>query len=152
MQELESESPDTYWKRWTTGVAYPDLARQKCDLCLGTSPNWDWSIEIKLVRFLGDNGKINDNILMHVLSPYPSHRSALTDCEKLSSSILGGKKAVLLYGYDHAEWSLDPAIEAFELLANSRVFLGRRVTAYFDGLIHPVHKRGRVFAWELANP
>ena len=39
-----------------------------------------------MLRFLGDNGKPNDNILMHVLSPYPQHRSALTDCEKLARS------------------------------------------------------------------
>jgi len=27
---------------------------------------------------MGDNGKPNDNMLMHILSPYPAHRSALT--------------------------------------------------------------------------
>jgi hypothetical protein len=34
-----------------------------------------------MLRLLGDNGKLNDNMLMHVLSPYQAHRSALTDCE-----------------------------------------------------------------------
>ena len=33
-----------------------------------------------MLRFMGDNGKLNDNIVMHILSPYPEHRSALTDC------------------------------------------------------------------------
>jgi hypothetical protein len=36
-----------------------------------------------MLRLMGDNGKPNDNMLMHILSPYPSHRSALTDCQKL---------------------------------------------------------------------
>ena len=35
------------------------------------------AVEVKLLRLLGDNGKLNDNMLMHVLSPYPAHRSAL---------------------------------------------------------------------------
>lgn len=37
-----------------------------------------------MLRLFGDNAKLNDNMLMHLLSPYPAHRSALTDCEKLA--------------------------------------------------------------------
>ena len=51
---------------------------------------------------MGDNGKPNDNMLMHVLSPYPNDRSALTDCVKLVESGLNGLKAVLVYGFDYA--------------------------------------------------
>ena len=50
------------------------------------APVWDWAIEAKMLRMFGDNGKLNDNMLMHVLSPYPAHRSALTDCGKLAHS------------------------------------------------------------------
>jgi hypothetical protein len=46
---------------------------------------------------------------------------------------------------------MDPAIEAFEALAAERVMLGDRHVAAYDGLIHPVHRRGRVFAWEVAS-
>jgi hypothetical protein len=39
-----------------------------------------------MLRLMGDNGKPNDNMLMHILSPYPAHRSAVTDCAKLVRS------------------------------------------------------------------
>jgi hypothetical protein len=38
-----------------------------------------------MLRIFGDNGKLNDNMLMHVLSFYPAHLSALTDCGKLAN-------------------------------------------------------------------
>lgn len=150
MRELENAPTDKY-KHWSTGVPYPDFPRNKCDLCLGKAPHWDWSIEIKMVRFLGDNGKLNDNILMHLLSPYPAHRSAVWDCEKLSRSRLIGRKATLIYGFDHEQWPLDPGIEAFEIIARKKVELGPRVSTNFSGLIHPIHNQGRVFAWELTG-
>jgi hypothetical protein len=138
-----------YSGRVSTSVPYPDITRQKCDLCVGAAPNWDWAIEVKMLRMLGDNGKLNDNILMHILSPYPEHRSALTDCEKLVASALPGRKGIIIYGYDHPEWPLVPAIEAFERLASARVVLGDRVTASFHGLVHPVHSYGAVYGWPL---
>lgn len=98
---------------------------------------------------MGDNGKTNDNILMHILSPYPAHRSALTDCEKLVDAALGEQKAILIYGYDYPDWPMEPVIEAFELLAAQRVQLGPRAVAAFDQLVHPVHQQGRVSGWEL---
>ena len=102
-----------------------------------------------MFRLLGDNGKPNDYMVMHLLSPYPERRSALTDCEKLLESGLLGRKAILIYGFEHVEWPLDLAIDAFESLAKARVRLGTPHIAAFDGLIHLVHERGRVFAWEL---
>jgi len=86
---------------------------------------------------------------MHILSPYPEHRSALTDCEELARSRLPGRKAIVIYGFDHAGWPLDPAIDAFETLAAKRAQLGQRCSAAFSGLVHPVHAEGRVFGWEL---
>src|SRR5262249_38526392 len=124
--ELESMPSRPYRGQVRIGVPYPEAPRQKCDLCIGSGPSWAWAIEIKMLRILGDNGKANDNILMHILSPYPAHRSALTDCLKLSESSLGLRKAILIYGYDASEWPLDPAINAFEALAGARVALGSR--------------------------
>jgi hypothetical protein len=147
--ELERLGPPTYGHRLTYGVAYPEVPRQKCDLCVGSAPYWEWAVEIKMLRILGDNGKANDNILMHLLSPYPAHRSALTDCEKLAESRLGRRKAILIFGYDADAWPLEPAISAFETLARARTSLGKRLSAEFRGLVHPVHSSGRVFAWEL---
>lgn len=143
--------PDRYAGVWIESVPYPDEKRQRCDLCLGEPDDWKWAIEVKMIRFLGDNGKANDNILMHVLSPYPSHRSALTDCTKLVESGIARREALLVYGYEHDDWPLEPAIRALELLAADRVSLGPRHTADFSGLLHPVHQRGRVYAWELTT-
>jgi hypothetical protein len=75
MEHLRHVRPDTYEKSCRE-VPYPSSARQKCDVCFGVLPDWDWSIEIKMLRVMGDNGKPNDNILMHILSPYPVNRSA----------------------------------------------------------------------------
>ena len=97
-------------------VPYPDSPRSKCDIVI-RSPE-AWSIEVKMLRFMGDNGKPNDNILMHILSPYPAHRSALTDAGKLYESALPGRKGIVIYGYDYDQWPMDPAIEAFETLVS----------------------------------
>ncbi len=135
-------------------VPYPN-ARQKCDMCIGSNfasqaAQWDWAIEVKLLRFLGDNGKPNDNMLMHILSPYERHRSALTDCAKLAGSQLAMHKAILIYGFEHQEWPLEPAIQAFETLACARFHIGQRYEATFDDLVHTVHKEGKVFAWQVS--
>lgn len=132
-------------------VPYPGASRQRCDWCLGSARSWDWAIEVKMLRMFGDNGKLNDNMLMHVLSPYPAHRSALTDCQKLVCSGLLGRKAIMVFGYDYDNWPMDPAIEAFETLASQRVALGDTHAAAYDHLVHPVHQRGRVFAWEVSD-
>jgi hypothetical protein len=132
-------------------VPYPGAPRQRCDWCLGSPPGWDWAIEAKLLRLFGDNGKLNDNMVMHILSPYPAHHSALTDCGKLAASGLPGRKAIVIFGYDYDGWAMDPAIEAFETLAAGQVLLGARHVAAYDHLVHPVHQRGRVFAWELTS-
>ena len=130
-------------------VPYPAAPRSRCDLCIGSDPTWEWCIEIKMLRMLGDNGKPNDNILMHILSPYPAHRSALTDCEKLLASGLSGRKAIMIYAYDYADWPAVDAIEAFELLASRRIRLSPRRFAQADGLVHPVHRCVHVYGWEL---
>jgi hypothetical protein len=109
-------------------------------------------MEAKLLRLLGDNGKPNDNILMHILSPYPAHRSAVTDCAKLVAAALSRRKAIVIFGYDYADWPMEPAIEAFEALASAQSELGPRMSSSFDGLVHPVHQRGAVFGWELLGP
>jgi hypothetical protein len=120
VNELEQLAPQVYQGHLSTGVPYPELPRQKCDLCIGAPGDWSWAIEVKMLRFLGDNGKVNVNILMHILSPYPEHRSALTDCQKLASSSLATRKAALIYGFEHQDWPIAPAIEAFEALARSK--------------------------------
>lgn len=129
-------------------VPYPNGSRQKCDLFI-SHKNSALFIECKLLRFLGDNGKPNDNILMHILSPYPQHRSALTDCEKLRQSEFEGQKALLIFGYEDVNWPLEPAIEAFEQIAVLRGNMSPKYSSKYLGLCHPVHSSGEVFIWEV---
>ena len=147
--ELQQAQPNLYHDRIGVGVPYPELPRQKCDLCLGPPNDWVWAIEVKMLRFLGDNGKLNDNILMHILSPYPEHRSAVTDYLKLSRTKLAAHRAVLIYGFEHKDWPLEPALHAFEVLARDVVETGRRCTASFTEFVHPIHTCGSVAAWEI---
>jgi hypothetical protein len=149
VSELERLHPDKYAGKTSVGVSYPGASRQKCDLCIGTASNWTWAVEIKMLRLMGDNGKPNDNMLMHILSPYPADRSALTDCKKLVNSGLPGRKAIVIYGFDYGSRNMDPAIEAFETLAARAVRIVSRAVAAYDSLVHPVHRAGRVFGWEI---
>ena len=126
VDEIRSRPGCVYSNDMALEVKYPSSPRSKCDICIGREPDWDWAIEVKMLRFLGNNGKPNDNILMHILSPYPSHRSALTDCQKLVESGFSGRKAIVIYGYDYDEWPMDPAIDAFELLATKQNSLSER--------------------------
>lgn len=71
-------------------VAYPAIPQNKFDVVI-PAPN-AWAIEVKMLRPMGDNGKLNDNALMHILSPYSAHRSAVTDCPKLLASGAGAHR------------------------------------------------------------
>jgi hypothetical protein len=149
--ELGSLERERYGDKLHIGIPYRGLNRQKCDLCIGTRGRFDWAVEIKMLRLMGDNGKPNDNMLMHILSPYAADRSALTDCSKLLAAGPGARKAVVIYGFDYADLPMDPAIEAFEILARCKVQLGPRVSAAYQELVHPVHRAGRVFGWEVGQ-
>jgi hypothetical protein len=146
--ELAAAWPERYAAH-KRGVPYVDGTRQACDLCLGRPPGWGWAIEVKMLRLMGDNAKPNDNLPTHIRSPYAVHRSAVTDCTKLAQSGLGEHKAILIYGYAYPQFPLEPLVEAFEALAGRQVRLGGRSTATFQGLIHPVHRHGAVFGWEV---
>jgi hypothetical protein len=128
-------------------LPYPEAPRQKCDLWIGEP--LEWAIEIKMARFVGDNGLPDPGAVKDVLSPYPSDRSAVTDCVKLAESSLDCSKAVLIDGFETTERPLEPAIRAFEMLAGDRVALGRRHEAAFRPLVHPAHRDGRLYGWEV---
>jgi hypothetical protein len=147
VRELGMLDPATYASA-QVGVPYPAMKRQKCDLVVKLDGE-AWHVEVKMMRLMGDNGKANDNILAHILSPYPAHRSALTDCQKLVSSGFGGRHAVLIYGYDYPAWPLEPVMGAFECLAAREVTLSSRTSVTFADLVHPVHRSGAVFGWEV---
>jgi hypothetical protein len=89
-------------------------------------------------------------MLMHILSPYAVHRSALTDCSKLLASGFAARLGVLIYGFESVVVPLEPAIAAFELLANARAALTPRASAKSGLLVHPIHSEAMVFGWELS--
>ncbi len=125
LTELRQWKPSVYGSA-KTNVPYPNVSRQRCDLVLNCADG-TWYVEAKMMRLMGDNGKANDNILTHILSPYPQHRSALTDCEKLSRSGFPGRYAILIFGYEYPGWPLAPTMSAFECLARKYVSLSAPV-------------------------
>lgn len=143
---LSTSHPERY-SPYALGVPYPSGSRQKCDWVIGDPPRW--AIEVKMLRLMGDNGKPNDNMLMHILSPYPVNRSALTDVSKLQESGFACRRAVLIYGFDYSDLLMEPALQAFERLAEALAPLSPRSEASFEGLVHPIHQRGSAVAWEI---
>jgi hypothetical protein len=148
VNEMRAAHPQRY-SEVILGVPYPAQPRQKCDIVFHLNGGRLF-VEAKLLRLLGDNGKPNDNMLMHILSPYPPHRSAVTDCNKLRKSGFNGRTAILIFGYSYPEWPLEPAIEAFEVIARHGGRVGERYTALFGDLCHPIHARGATFVWEVS--
>jgi hypothetical protein len=128
-------------------LPYSRTPRLKCDVWIGEPVVW--AAEVKMARFKGDNGKPDDIALKDLLSPYEADRSALTDCVKLAGDPLAPRKALIVYGFDYPDRPLDLAIDALELLARQRVALGPRAASPLGALVHPVHRIGRVFGWEV---
>lgn len=126
---------------------YPNAPRQKCDLWIGAPP--EWVIEIKMGRFRGDNGKPDDTGIKDLISPFRQDRSALADGVKLAGSGFEPRKAVLVYGFDDDERPLADAVDALDLLLNSKVRTSGRCEAEYSGLRHPVFSSGLVVAWEI---
>jgi len=151
MNHLAGAKPDVYADKYVEGLDYPGASRAKCDLGLFDDAGLQWAIEVKLLRMLGDNGKPNDNMISHILSPYQKTRSALTDCTKLASSPIAPRKAVVIYGFEYDDWPFEPILSDFVDLASKRVDLGARKIANYEGLVHPVHQKGAVVAWEILS-
>jgi hypothetical protein len=126
---------------------YPLAPRQKADIWIGEP--LEWVIEVKMARFVGDNGRPDDMAIKDLLSPYPADRSAVTDCKKLAESAFDCPKAIVIYGFESVPRALDPALRAFELVASDFANLGPRHEATFEGLVHPFHVEGKVCAWEV---
>ncbi|MBT5739117.1 MAG: hypothetical protein HOI29_11185 [Planctomycetes bacterium] len=93
-------------------VNYPTNRRTKCDACLRfkdellTADNqlYDWALELKYLRSIGDNGKKNDFFVGKAVSPYLHERSSVLDAHRLSEEIhrnqLAKRAAVIMYGFE----------------------------------------------------
>lgn len=112
-----------------------------------------WALEFKIARPFGDNAQLAENWSVNLLHPYPGNVSALGDCLKLLEREGPERRAVIVVGYEHepALVSLNPLIQSFELIAREvlQLKLGERVEEVRSELIHPVHQRVRVLAWEV---
>lgn len=116
----------------------------------------EWAIEFKIARPFGDNGKPAEHWSENILHPYPGNTSSLGDCMKLLNPNISERKAVVIFGFEHASprTPLDPAIDAFELLAIHilRLKMSRRCEERRNNLVHPVHQVLRVFGWQVLGP
>ena len=95
-------------------IKYPENGRWKCDVTLGvidertglrSDGSVEWAIELKYIRFIGDNGKVNNFGLGKVVSPYKAEHSSVGDAMRLSQTSMGKRKAVIMYGFDYDEKS-----------------------------------------------
>ncbi len=81
--EMKRQSSSKYGSIQTQ-VRYPKSS-QKCDV-YWEEQDETWAIEVKMIRFRGDNGKLADLSVQDILSPYSEDHSALSDCIKLARS------------------------------------------------------------------
>jgi hypothetical protein len=145
VDEMRLSQPEIY-ARAHLQVPYPN-SKQKCDLVIGEPA--EWRIEVKMARVYGDNNQPDDTGVKDILSPFAVDRSALGDCIKLLTLGQDARRVVLIYGFDAPQRPVGELIAAFEILARQRVLLGERLQEKFENLVHPVHKTGGVFAWEV---
>jgi hypothetical protein len=113
----------------------------------------EWLLEFKIARPFGDNGKQAENWSVNLLHPYAGNSSTIGDCLKLLSLSSDERKAVIVIGYEHdpPQIDLSPLVSAFEIVATQvvEIRLGKRVELLRRQLVHPVHQRLRIFAWEV---
>jgi hypothetical protein len=91
MAYLTEADPQRY-ASYQLGVPYGDGTRQTCDVCLGGPRPWDWAIEVKMLRLMGDNGKLNDNMVQPVAQRLPVEprwgvRAASVGSQRMSGAI-----------------------------------------------------------------
>jgi len=109
LAEWDRSFPDLvgYKPSWVE-VPYPNRKSTKCDFVVNTTgftpafgkPPFEWAIENKYVRFIGDNGKNNDYGVTKVVSPYRKDRSSVLDAERLAEFTLSTRKAIMMYGFE----------------------------------------------------
>lgn len=85
---------------------------ETCDLVLTDSTEenllgqFEWAIELKYLRLVGNNGNNNDYVMQKAISPFLKDRSLVHDIEKLKKATFAKKKAVIFYGFDYDETSV----------------------------------------------
>ena len=136
---------DKFYTKIEREIKYPN-SRKSCDLKFNINNKILFS-EVKMMRIMGDNNKANDNIFMHIFSPYEKQNSALTDGLKLLKSSFDGEKSIIIYGYDYDDFPIEKTISLFEKTTKDFFNISERYSASFEKLVHPVHTRGSVYGW-----
>ena len=136
---------DKFYTKIEREIKYPN-SRKSCDLKFSINNKILFS-EVKMMRIMGDNNKANDNIFMHIFSPYEKQNSALTDGLKLLKSGFDGEKSIIIYGYDYDDFPIEKTISLFEKTTKDFFNISERYSASFEKLVHPVHTRGSVYGW-----
>ena len=90
---------------------YPGT-KETCDIVLVSSGEevafgeFEWAIEIKYLRLVGNNGNNNDYVLQKAISPFLKDRSLVHDIEKLRGATFAKRNAVIFYGFEYDEHSI----------------------------------------------
>ena len=85
---------------------YPNIPKAQCDMVfnsstfVGSGP--EWAVELKVIRFVGDNGGKNSYPAGKFLSPYKMETSLTTDLVRLHNSTIAPEKAVVGYAFQHS--------------------------------------------------
>ena len=96
-------------------ISYPNEGKETCDLVV-TDANeeipfgqFEWAIEMKYLRLVGNNGNNNDYVMQKAISPFLKDRSLIHDVEKLKTATFAKRKAIIFYGFDYDESSVNHA-------------------------------------------
>lgn len=96
-------------------VPYPEVSRASCDLVFSTdgSPlsKPEWSIEVKHIALVGNNGKNNDYGVPKILSPYLKDRSLIHDIHRMRKHPIGKRQGVIGYCFEYSFGTCDEAFE-----------------------------------------
>ncbi len=104
--------------------SYPD-GRETCDIVLSdanhstSSEDFEWAIELKYLRLVGNNGNNNDYVMQKAISPFLKDRSLVHDIEKLKKASFATRRAVIFYGFDYDGNSGSHAEALCERISNS---------------------------------
>lgn len=151
-EEMRHLHPERY-ADLTIGAPLGDARRGPREYGLATGGERGWTILFRFVRLCDEDGSSDVSAIRELLLPFGTRRSVVAQCEHLA--VAGGlsRTALLICGFESADeltgYPLASTIEAFEVLAKARVELGQRHESNLGELVHPVHRRGRVFAWEI---
>ena len=92
------------------------LTSHGMDVMLG---QFEWAIELKYLRLVGNNGNNNDYVLQKAISPFLKDRSLVHDIQKLRTATFAKRKAVVFYGFEYDDDSVKFADDLVRTIVDS---------------------------------